>query len=114
MGRLMSTNLSENLKNRCLLRFLASHMTHLSYLLFRLLVPPSSKPQEVARYLCSAGFSRDETLRVCLSAARDILDELCHIYDPPINPMAPEMVIAQAIRKAMDEYNRTKSAAMKI
>ena len=40
----MSPTLPENLKNRCLLRFLASHMIHLSYLLFRLLVPTSRKP----------------------------------------------------------------------
>ncbi len=39
----MSANPPENLKNRCLLRFLVSHMTHLSYLLFRLLVPMSRK-----------------------------------------------------------------------
>ncbi len=40
----MSTNLPENLKNRCLLRFLASHLTHLSSLLFRLPVLTNRKP----------------------------------------------------------------------
>ncbi len=41
----MSAHPPANLKNRCLLRFLASHMTHLSYLLFRLPVLTSRKPQ---------------------------------------------------------------------
>ena len=44
-GRLVSAHPPENLKDRCLLRFFASHMTHLSYLLFRLPVPTSRKPQ---------------------------------------------------------------------
>ena len=42
-GRLMSANPPEDLKNQCLLRFWAFHMTHLSYLLFQLLVLTSRK-----------------------------------------------------------------------
>ena len=39
-----------NRETTTLLRFLASHMTHLSYLLFRLLVLTSRKPQQRAGF----------------------------------------------------------------
>ncbi len=73
-------------------------------------VPPETQDllamrlDDVSRLLHREGFSRVETLQVCLSLAKDILDELCHVFEPPINPMAPEMVIAKALSKAMKVY----------
>ncbi len=58
----------------------------------------------LARTLCEAGFSRAETLQVCLNQANLILNELCLTWDPPINPMAPEREIARALIHAMKEY----------
>src|SRR5260221_10296362 len=46
----MSASPPENLKNRCLLRFLASHLTHLSYVLFRLPVLTSRKCQRLCKF----------------------------------------------------------------
>ena len=62
--------------------------------------------EEVARQLAPDPFiTHAEVFEACLSLAKDILFELCHIYDPPINPMAPEIVIAQALSKAMVTYS---------
>jgi len=65
--------------------------------------------EEVARHLASdPSISHAEVFEACLSLAKDILYELCHIYDPPINPMTPEMVIAQALHKAMVAFNMAR------
>jgi len=65
--------------------------------------------EEVARHLASdPSISHAEVFEACLSLGKDILYELCHIYDPPINPMAPEIVIVQALRKAMVAFNMVR------
>ncbi len=61
--------------------------------------------EEVARYLADVqSISHIEVFNACLSLTKDVLYELCHIYDPPINPMSPEIVIAQALHRAMEEF----------
>ncbi len=61
--------------------------------------------EEVARYLADVqNISHTEVFNACLSLAKDVLYELCHIYDPPINPMAPEIVIAKALGQAMKAF----------
>lgn len=53
--------------------------------------------------------SRDQMFRFCLSMGKDILYELCHTYDPPINPMSTEMVIAKAMIPAMETFMQVKN-----
>jgi len=61
---------------------------------------------EIARVYDS---SRDQMFRFCLSFGKDILYELCHTYDPPINPMSPEIVIAKAIVPTMEIFTRYRN-----
>ena len=66
--------------------------------------------EDVARELAlDASISHAEVFEACFFLAKDILDELCHIYDPPINPMAPEKSIAKALRKAMETFSMVRS-----
>ncbi len=62
--------------------------------------------EDVARELHRYGFSRDQVLQVILSLSWRLLDELCHSYDPPIDPMSPELLITKALGEAMTTYER--------
>jgi PAS domain-containing protein len=62
--------------------------------------------EEVARCLANVqDISFAEVFNACLSLAKDTLYELGHIYDPPINPMTPEIVIATALCQAMKAFH---------
>ncbi len=74
----MSACPPENLKNRCLLRFLASHMTHLSYLLFRL--PVLNEPQTPS---CTRIVTRAKRVDMVLFLLLLSLSVLLELVDAP-------------------------------
>lgn len=71
----------------------------------------ASRLEDVARRLQQADFSFDQTYQTCLSFGNDIVEEFRLTAEPPLPFLTRELLITDAVIKAMKSYQNAVKLA---
>ncbi len=71
----------------------------------------ANRLEDVARKLHQAGFSKDDAYQACLLFGGDIVEELRLTADPPLPFLSRELLITDALIKAMQAYENSEKLA---
>ena len=71
----------------------------------------ANRLEDVARKLYQAGFSKDDVYKACLSFGGDIVEELRLTATPPLPFLSRELLITDALIKAMQAYENSEELA---
>ena len=71
----------------------------------------ANRLEDVARKLHQAGFSKDYAYEACLSFGGDIVEEFRLTANPPLPFLSRELLITDALIKAMQAYENSEKLA---